>query len=94
MRAANLNGKKVITSKAKVLGEVEGVEIAIDEWVVTHLHISLTKDVIENFDFKKPFLGSVSVCLPINTIKAVGDVISLNKTIQDLKYMKEFKLQK
>ena len=94
MKVANLNGKKVITSEALVLGEVEGAEITLDDWKVSHLHISLTKDNIEKFDFKKPLLGSVTVCLPITTIKAVGEVISINKTIEDLKYMKEFKLQK
>ena len=94
MKVAYLNGMKVITSEAQVLGEVEGTEISIDDWKVTHLHISLTKDISEKFNLKKPLLGSISVCLPITTVKAVGDVISIDKTIEDLKYMKEFKIQK
>jgi sporulation protein YlmC with PRC-barrel domain len=94
MKAANLNGKKVITLEAEVLGEVEGTEISIGEWKVTHLYISLTKDVIDKFNFKKPLFGSVTVYLPVNTIKAVGDVVSVGKTIEELKYTKEFKIQK
>lgn len=93
MKVANLNGMKVITSEAQFLGEVDGTEIDIVEWRVTHLHISLTKALSEKFDFKKPLLGSVMVCLPIDTVKAVGDVITLNKSVEDLKYLPEFKVQ-
>jgi hypothetical protein len=34
------------------------------------------------------------VGLPVDAVKAVGDVVSLNKSIEDLKYMSEFKVQK
>jgi sporulation protein YlmC with PRC-barrel domain len=94
MKVADLNGKQVITSEAQVLGEVEGVEIDVGEWKVTGLHINLEKEIIEKFDFKKPLFGSVIVRLPVTTIKAVGDVIALNKTIEELKYMREFKVEK
>jgi sporulation protein YlmC with PRC-barrel domain len=94
MKVANLNGMKVITSEAQVLGEVDGTEIDVVDWKITHLYISLTKPISERFDFKKPLLGSVTVALPIETVKAVGDVVALNKSIEDLKYMSEFKVQK
>jgi len=94
MKVANLNGKQVITSEAQVLGEVDGAEMNIDEWQVTGLHVNLTKEIIERFNFKKPLLGSVIVCLPVKTVKAVGDVIALDKTVEELKTMKEFKVQK
>jgi sporulation protein YlmC with PRC-barrel domain len=93
MKIANLNGKKVITSEAQVLGEIEGAEVDINEWKVTGLHINLEKEFIEKFNFKKPLFGSVIVRLPVTTIKAVGDVISLDKTFEELKYMREFKVQ-
>jgi sporulation protein YlmC with PRC-barrel domain len=94
MKVADLNGKQVITSEAQVLGEVEGVEINIDEWKVTGLHINLHKEIIEKFNFKKPLFGSVIVLLPVATIKAVGDVVALDRTIEELKYMREFKIEK
>jgi sporulation protein YlmC with PRC-barrel domain len=93
MKAANLTGKQVITSEAQVLGEIEGVEIDSSSWTVSHLHVSLLKNNVKKFNFKKPLFGSVTVCLPINVIKAVGDVISINKSIEDLKYLPEFKIQ-
>ena len=93
MNVANLYGKQVVTSEAQVLGEVEGTEVNIENWKVTHLRVSLIKYISEKFNFKKPFFGSVTVCLPVATIKAVGDVIALDKTIDELKYMREFKVQ-
>ena len=93
MKAAKLNGKQVITSNAEVLGEVEGVEIDPSDWSVTHIQISLLKQNIEKFNFKKPLFGSVSVCLPVSFITAISDVVSISQSIEDLKYMREFKIQ-
>jgi sporulation protein YlmC with PRC-barrel domain len=93
MKAAKLNGKKVITSKAEVLGEVEGVEIDVSDWSVTHIQISLLKQNIEKFNYKKPLFGSVSVCVPVTLITAISDVVSISESIEDLKYMREFKIQ-
>lgn len=93
MKAANLNGKQVITAEAQVLGEIEGVEIDISSWTVSHLHVSLLKNNVKKFNFKKPLFGSVTVSLPVDVIDAVGDVVSLNKKLDDLRYMPEFKVQ-
>ena len=94
IKLADLNGKPVITSEARVLGKVEGVEIDIDNWKATDLHINLEKEIIEELNFKKPLFGSVIVRLPVMTIKAVGDVIALDRTIEELKHIREFKVEK
>jgi len=94
MKVGILNGKKVVTSDGRVLGEVEDTEISVEDWTVTHVHVSLVNEVSEQFHFEKPFLGSVTVCLPVNTVEAVGEVIVLAKSLEDLREMKEFKPQK
>ena len=81
----------VITADAYTLGEVEGAHADISIWSITHLNVELTKEATEELGFKKPFLGSLTVCLPINTVKKVGDVITLNKPLMDLKNLKECK---
>jgi len=80
-----LMGKKVIGANAYMLGEVHGAQVDTEKWQVTHLHVSLTDEAIRELGFKKPFMGSVIVCLPVSLIQAVGDVISLNKGIKELK---------
>ena len=94
MKVGFLNAKRVITSNGQFLGVVEDTEISVDEWKVTHLHVSLDKEISEGLHFDHPFLGAVKVLLPVSTVQVVGDVIVLNKSIEELKEMKEFKPQK
>jgi sporulation protein YlmC with PRC-barrel domain len=79
----------VITSDAYTLGEVDGTHADITNWNITHLDVDLTKEATEELGFKKPFLGTLKVCLPINAVKKVGDLITLNKSLVDLKNLKE-----
>ena len=91
LKVSKLNGMSVITSDAYTLGEVDGAHADITNWNITHLDVDLTKEATEELGFKKPFLGSLTVCLPIGAIKNVGDVITLDKTLMDLKNLKECK---
>ena len=86
---SKLIGKKVIGANAYMLGEVTGADVDVEKWQITHLHVSLTEEATRELGFKKPFLGSVIVCLPINLIQATGDIISLNKSLKELKNVVE-----
>ena len=79
-----LKGKKVIGGKANTLGEVNGAEVNTEKWTVTHLHIKLTDEAATQLGFKKRFRSS-AVCLPVTLITAVGDVVTVNKSIEELK---------
>ncbi|TRO45857.1 hypothetical protein E2P30_00915 [Candidatus Bathyarchaeota archaeon] len=89
MKVGKLNGMSVITSDAYTLGEVDGAHTDINTWNITHLDIDLTKEATAELGFKKPFLGALTVCLPIGAVKKVGDVITLNQTLLELKNLKE-----
>jgi sporulation protein YlmC with PRC-barrel domain len=93
MRVSKLNGMKVITANAYVLGEVEGAEVDTNKWKVTHLDVSLTNEATKELGFKKPFLGSMKVCLPITIIKEFGNIITLKKSLQELKNLDECKVK-
>ncbi|MGD0995306.1 MAG: hypothetical protein ABR909_07260 [Candidatus Bathyarchaeia archaeon] len=82
---SELNGKKVIGAGAFTLGEVEGAEVDTKNWQITHLQVKLNSEATEQFKFKKPVLGHVVVLLPVTIIKAVGDVVSLGNSIEELK---------
>jgi sporulation protein YlmC with PRC-barrel domain len=85
-----LLGKSVVADDARLVGAVTGVEVELmPKWEVTHLHVSLTEETTRELGYKKPFLGSVDVILPISIVKAVGDVISLDKKIDDLRDLVE-----
>jgi sporulation protein YlmC with PRC-barrel domain len=87
-------GKRVIGANAYLLGEVTGADIDTEKWQVTHLHVSLTDDATRELGYKKPFMGSVIVCLPVQLIQAVGDVITLNKGEDELRNVVEPKTHK
>jgi sporulation protein YlmC with PRC-barrel domain len=91
MKVHKLNGMKVITANAYVLGEVDGAEVDIAKWKITHLDVSLTNEATKELGFKKPLLGSMKVCLPVTIIKEFRDVITLKNSLQELKNLRECK---
>ena len=84
-----LNGLTVISSDAFTIGKVDGFEINTNTWQISHLHIKLTKEIINEFGLQKPFLGSVSICLPINNVSSIGNVITLSSDLNKLKTLPE-----
>ena len=85
MKVSKINGLKVITADAYEFGEVDGTHLDIKTWLTTHLDVDLTKDAAEELGLTKPRFGSVTVSLPIMYIKQVADVITLNKSLLELK---------
>jgi sporulation protein YlmC with PRC-barrel domain len=77
-------GLKVITSKAYTLGEVKGFEVDIDNWTITHLQVKLTTEAAIQLCFKKRLRRS-TVCMPIGLIKAVGEFVTIDRSIDELR---------
>ncbi len=53
--------------------------------MTTHLDVDLTKETAEELRLKKPLLSSVTVSLPIMLVKEVENVITLNRSLSELK---------
>jgi sporulation protein YlmC with PRC-barrel domain len=92
VKVNSLNGKKVITTDAFNVGEVSGAEVDPDRWKITHIDVSLTKEATNELGFKKPFMGHITICVPVNLIKGFSDVVTLKKTRKELKGIPECKL--
>jgi sporulation protein YlmC with PRC-barrel domain len=88
-----LKGKKVVGTEGYILGEVDGVDIDLNTWQATVFYVSLSDETTAELSFKKPFLRKIVVCLPTQLIKAVGDVITLNEPIRNLKDIAEKEIQ-
>jgi len=89
-KVSEINGKKVITVDAFNVGKVSGAEMD-DQWKITHVHVDLSKDATNELGFTKPILGHITIALLVNLIKAHGDVITLNKTREELKGIPEYR---
>ena len=88
-----LTGKKIITSDAFALGEVDGAEVDTDSWTIPHLQVSLSREATKELGFNKPFMGAVKVCIPTISVNRVGDVITLLMSLEELKELPECKLE-
>ena len=90
MEIGKLKGKQVITTDAFYVGEIS--EAKMDEdWRITHILVRLTKEATKGIGFKKPLLGHVTICLPVNYVKGVKDVITLNLSRAELEKIPECK---
>jgi sporulation protein YlmC with PRC-barrel domain len=85
MRPSELQGKQVVETQARIIGAVTDVEIDVADWKVTNLRVELTDDAVEILGYKKPFLGHVEILISVDTVRAVADVVSLNKPMNELK---------
>jgi len=88
---SKLYGKKVITKDAFTVGEITGAEMN-DDLCITHIEVKLTKEATKELGLKKPYLGNVSVCLPVIYVRSIGDVITLSRNRHELKKMPECKI--
>ena len=81
----NLKGKKVMGVKGYIVGDVEAIDIEPDNWQVTALQVSLTKDAAQELGFSKTFLRKAIIAIPIKIVNSVGNTVLINEAIQDLK---------
>ncbi|MGQ9722189.1 MAG: PRC-barrel domain-containing protein [Candidatus Jordarchaeum sp.] len=85
MRASLLEGKEVIAPDARIIGHVSGIDVDFSEWKVTHLRVDLSNELVETFGYKKPFFGRLEILIPVEAISNTADVVTLNKTVEELK---------
>jgi sporulation protein YlmC with PRC-barrel domain len=81
--AIELAGKRVVSLKGDEIGEIKDVDFDITKWQVTHLQMKLSNRAAVSLGYKKT-IGSYSVCMPVEIITSVGDVITINKTLLEL----------
>ena len=86
-----LNWKRVLTSDGVEIGRLEGGKVDTKTWRVTHVNIGLNDQALIQFDLKKPFLGRILICLPVDMIKSVNDTVTLEQSLEELKESKECK---
>ena len=81
---AKLDGKRVVSAKGYVVGDVEGLDVEVGSWQVKGLEVGLTDDAASRLGFKRPFLSKVVVIIPSEVVVEVGNFVTLDKAIEDL----------
>ena len=83
--------KKVVTSDDFVIGEIESAELDMPTWQLKSFYVSLNDETTKRLGFERPYFGKIFVCLPVSTIKEIGDFAFLNKTFNELEELRECK---
>ena len=81
-------GLQVVTSGAKIIGEVKGAKIDTATWVIQFLNVTLTGDAAESLGMKKRFRSS-KICIPVGMVKAVGQLVTISRSIEELESSQE-----
>jgi sporulation protein YlmC with PRC-barrel domain len=83
--------KRVVTSDDLVIGETESAELDTVTWQIKSFFVSLNDDASQKMGFERPYFGKIFVCLPVSTVKEVGDFVVLNKKFAELQELRECK---
>lgn len=84
--------KKAVTDDNFVLGEVESAELDTSNWQIINLFVALSEEASKKMGFKHPYLGKVTVCLPVSTVDSVApDKVVLNKKFDELRNLRQCK---
>jgi sporulation protein YlmC with PRC-barrel domain len=89
MNPSILDGKKVVGSEGYILGEVDGVDVDLNTWKASSFYVTLSNEATAEFGLKKPFLSKITVGLPSQLVKAVGEVITLKEPVRNLEDIAE-----
>jgi sporulation protein YlmC with PRC-barrel domain len=82
--------KKAVTFDNFVLGEVESAELDTSNWQIINLFVALSDEASKKMGFKHPYLGKVTVCLPVSTVDSVApDKVMLNKKFEELRSLRQ-----
>jgi sporulation protein YlmC with PRC-barrel domain len=81
-------GLQVVTSGAKIIGEVKGAKVDTETWAIKFLNVKLTGDAAESLGLKKRFRSS-KICIPVSMIQAVGHVVTISRSIEELESSQE-----
>lgn len=89
METAKLEGKKVFSASGYHVGDVEALDVEVPGWKVTGLQVGLTDDAATELGFKRPVLSKVVVIIPTSVVSEIGNFVTLDKTVENLKSLVE-----
>jgi sporulation protein YlmC with PRC-barrel domain len=89
VETVKIEGKKVVSEKGYVVGEVEALDVDFSNWQVTGLQVGLTDKAATELGFKRPVISTVAVIIPSSAVGEIGNFVTLDKSIGNLKSLVE-----
>jgi sporulation protein YlmC with PRC-barrel domain len=85
LRLDDIVGLEVLSSDAKIVGNVEAVGVDTEEWNARALKIALRKGLEQVVGVKKPLYGQVRFALETKHVESARDVVKLGQPLSALR---------
>ena len=79
-----LNGRGVVTQDGREIGKLSDLGLDLEGWSVGTLLVKLDRDLLEQFQLKKPMFGTHTIELPVSFVTGIGDKVVLRKKLEEL----------
>jgi sporulation protein YlmC with PRC-barrel domain len=89
VKSTKVEGKKVVSATGYSVGNVEALDVDFGNWQVTGVQVGLTDEAATELGFKRPVMSKVVVIVPASAIREIGNFITLDQTIGNLKSLVE-----
>jgi len=83
--------KRAFSSDGFFIGEIQSAELNMSTWQITNFYVGLSDEATMAMGFKRPWMGKVTVCLPVSVIESFEDTVKLNETKEKLLNLKQCK---
>lgn len=80
----NLLGLKVASKDEFELGEVVGIKIQTNGWLVKAIEVSLRAEVLKTLNMRRPAFGARIVEISVEAIASVDTTVVLANTVAEL----------
>lgn len=84
MSSRDARGKKVWSQDGREVGELDGLEIAPDEWVIRGVDIKVRREVLEEMGLKKPLMGTQTVRIAPDEVSGISDAVILKSPLASI----------
>ncbi len=83
--------KSVLTLDAYNIGTVNDFQVSVDDWGVKMIGVTLNAQSKKDLGIKKLALTGLTLCIPIEHVGKVGDMVTLRIDFDHLKDLPECK---
>ena len=87
----DLLSKSVLTSDAYNIGTVNDFHVSLEEWKVSMIGVTLNSQSKKDLGMKKLSLTGLMLCIPIEHVDKIGDMVTLRIDFDHLKDLPECK---
>ncbi len=84
--AGAILGMRVVCKTGRYIGLIDNMVFDPDSnWSIPYFQVKLDRAIMEEMDMRKPFMSTLVVCIATAHVKAIGDMVMLSISCEELK---------